>query len=266
MTASLTRGRSFDAWANEYDRYRPGYPDALFETIARELSLPERPRVVDLGAGTGRASIAMARRGWSVTAVEPGAPMLDELRAAAARSGVAVATRLSTAEETGQPDAAFDLATAAQAYHWFDRPRALAEMARVVRPAGGIALFWNVRDDEHSPFLAAYTELLKRFVGDYEPGARAMRGRPSQTQAEIAKSGAFGDIRGPIHLHHAVRMDAPAFIGLSFTSSYVRAGMDGPAQEAFGAELAALLHAHHGDAPFDVPYQIDLWIARRIDR
>lgn len=69
MTAAVPRGRSFDAWADEYDRYRPTYPDALFALIARELRLPAEPRVADLGAGTGRASIAMAARGWRVTAV-----------------------------------------------------------------------------------------------------------------------------------------------------------------------------------------------------
>ena len=52
---TLERGRSFDAWAGEYDRYRPTYPDELFELISRALSLPRWPLVVDLGAGTGRA-------------------------------------------------------------------------------------------------------------------------------------------------------------------------------------------------------------------
>ena len=61
------RSRSFDAWASEYERYRPGYPDALFEHIAQRLGLPEQAQVADLGAGTGKAARAMARRGWRVT-------------------------------------------------------------------------------------------------------------------------------------------------------------------------------------------------------
>ncbi len=256
------QARSFDAWATEYDRYRPGYPAELFDTIARALELPPRPRVADLGAGTGRATLAMARRGWRVTAVEPGRPMLDALRRAAAAEHLDVETREAIAEETGLADAAFDLVTAAQAFHWFERPRAVLEMRRIVRPRGGVAVFWNVRDDESSPFLAAYTQLLRRYVPGYEPGAREMRGRPVATRDELAADGAF-EPADLVHLHHDVRMDADRFIGLAFTSSYVRVRMDDATQQRFRGELAALIASHHGTSAFDVPYQIDLWIARR---
>src|SRR6266480_1152894 len=127
------RARSFDAWAGDYDRYRPGYPDVLFEEIRSRLQLPERPLVVDLGAGTGRASLAMAALGWRVTAVEPGKPMLEVLRAQAANQGLVLATVQATAEATGlDPDRA-DLATAAQSFHWFDHAAAVTEMARIVK-------------------------------------------------------------------------------------------------------------------------------------
>ena len=263
--ARTGQARSFDAWADDYDRYRPSYPDELFVTIARELELPARAAVADLGAGTGRASLAMARRGWHVTAVEPGGPMLDALRRAAAAETLNIEVRQATAEQTGLPDGSVDLVAAAQAYHWFDRPRALAEMGRIVRSRGGIALFWNNRDDETSPFLAAYTELLQRYVTGYEPGARAMRDTPVETRHEIEASGLF-DVRERLHLHHAITVDAEHFIGMAFTSSYVRMQLDAERQERFRRELRELIERHHGEARFSVPYQIHLWIARRRDR
>ena len=268
MTTDSVRahaGRSFDAWADDYDRYRPGYPGELFATIARALDLPSRAEVADLGAGTGRATLAMARRGWRVTAIEPGGPMLAALERAARAERLTVATRSATAEETGLADASVDLATAAQAYHWFDRPRALAEMGRIVRPGGGIALFWNVRDDETSRFLAAYSELLERYVPGYEPGARAMRETPVETRREIEASGLF-EVDDRVHLEHSMTMHAEHFIGVAFTSSYVRVQLDDERQERFRDELAALIRDHHGDRSFSVPYRIDLWIARRRDR
>ncbi|MEA2650557.1 MAG: hypothetical protein QOI85_278 [Chloroflexota bacterium] len=67
------RARAFDAWADEYERYRPGYPAALFELIAERLALPPGAALVDLGAGTGKVARAGAARGWRVTAVDPGA-------------------------------------------------------------------------------------------------------------------------------------------------------------------------------------------------
>ena len=62
MTINAEQARSFDAWADEYDRFRPTYPDAVFATIESRLELPNLPEVADLGAGTGRASLAEQTR------------------------------------------------------------------------------------------------------------------------------------------------------------------------------------------------------------
>jgi SAM-dependent methyltransferase len=263
------RARGFDAWAGEYDRFRPGYPDELFTTVAQRLSLPKHPRVVDLGAGTGRASLAMAALGWRVTAVEPGRPMLDVLLSRATNDGLVIATRQAGAEETGLDPASADLVTAAQAFHWFDPSRALAEMARITKPAGGVALFWNVRDAERSPFLADYAALLKHStdsseepgIGRYESGGR------EETRSLLAASRAF-DPAELVQLHQEVLMTPGEFVGMAFTASYVRVGLTSARQERFRSELEALLlqHGHAGEEPFAVPYRIDLWIARRSAR
>ena len=183
------RARGFDAWAGDYDRYRPTYPDELFDVIAQRLPIPRQPHVVDLGAGTGRASLAMAERGWRVTAVEPGKPMLDQLRGRAANQGLLISTVQATAEETGLDLASADLVTAAQAFHWFDKDRALGEAARILKPSGGLALFWNVRDAERSPFLADYGELLRDITDDdagrYESGLAEATGLPDETRKAI---------------------------------------------------------------------------------
>src|SRR3989304_2307709 len=107
------------------DAYLPIYPDALFELLSRELSLPERPMVVDVGAGTGRASLAMTRIGWHVAAVGLDGPALDGLRARAAAEGLEVATAQATAEQTGLDATSVDLVTAAHSFHWFNKRAAL---------------------------------------------------------------------------------------------------------------------------------------------
>lgn len=117
------RSRSFDAWALDYDRYRPTCPQSLFDHIAARLALPEQAVVADVGAGTGKAARQMGRRGWQVTALDPGERMLEVLRARAAADDLAIEARLASAEETGLADASVDLVTAAQAFHWFDKPR-----------------------------------------------------------------------------------------------------------------------------------------------
>ena len=265
MTPTVERGRSFDAWAGEYDRYRPTYPDALFALIAKELGLPEGPQVAYLGAGTGRASLAMAALGWHVTAVEPGRPMLDQLVARAAAERLAVETVLATAEQTGLAAGSVDVATAAQAFHWFDKPAALAEMARIVRPAGGIALFWNVRDEARSAFVVDYHRILERYGGVAE-GKYLQAGRASgRAGTREALEAAEGFTAPELHeLHHELPATARGFIGTAFTASYIRA-LEPGVQDRFRSELLDLLaqHGHVEDEPFTIPYRVDLWIARR---
>jgi SAM-dependent methyltransferase len=265
MTPAVERGRSFDAWAGEYDRYRPTYPNAVFELIRTELGLSERPRVADLGAGTGRASLAMATLGWQVTAVEPGGPMLDVLGARAAEAGLTVECVQATAEASGLAPDSVDLATAAQAFHWFDKGAALAEMARIVRPGGGIALFWNVRDEERSPFVADYHRILERYGGVAE-GKYLQAGRSSGRSATRDAITAADGFEAPqLHeLQHELPATGEGFVGMAFTASYVRA-LDPAAQDRFRTETLELLarHGHRGDEPFAVPYRVDLWTARR---
>ncbi|HLA65794.1 MAG TPA: class I SAM-dependent methyltransferase [Candidatus Saccharimonadales bacterium] len=260
------RALSFDAWAGDYDRFRPGYPDELFDEIGRRLELSQNPQVVDLGAGTGRAALAMAERGWRVTAVEPGHAMLDVLRARASDAGLLVATRQASAEATGLSPGSVDLVTAAQSFHWFDKERAVAEIARVVRPGGGVALFWNVRDEKASPFVAAYHALLEERFGDADTGRYLQAGRPSgqdATRQAFEGLASFAPLE-KVELRHELMMSAEEFLGMAFTASYVRALPDDE-QVRFRADVASLLTTQGlaGLKEFIVPYRVDLWITRR---
>ena len=217
MTVEVPRGHSFDAWADEYDRYRPGYPEELFATIQSHLELQEHPHVADLGAGTGRASLAMAALGSRrVTAIEPGrARMLEQLRGRASEDGLVVATVQANAEETGLDPASVDLATAGQAFHWFDKERAVAEMARIVRPGGGVALFWNVRDEDASSFVAAYHGLLEEQFGIADTGRYLQAGRPSgqeATRRAFDGLASFAPLE-KIELRHQLAISAEEFNG-----------------------------------------------------
>jgi SAM-dependent methyltransferase len=266
-TVDPARARGFDAWAGDYDRFRPGYPDELFDAIAERLPLPRQPLVVDLGAGTGRAALAMAGIGWRVTAVEPGRPMLDLLRARATDEGLLISTVQASAEQTGLDPASADLVTAAQAFHWFDKERALSEMARILKPAGGLALFWNVRDADRSPFLADYGGLLERYVDGGDAG-RYESGAPDETRLAIAAHAGAFDEPQLTQMHHEVAMTDEEFIGMAFTASYVRVDKSPEQLDRFRLDVAALLGRHglNDGRPFPVPYRIDLWTAKRSDR
>jgi SAM-dependent methyltransferase len=134
-----TRARSFGAAVEEYERARPGYPDAAIDWL-----LPEGARtVLDLGAGTGKLTRSLVERGLEVVAVEP----LAEMRASLTASLPEVRALAGTAEELPLEDASVDAITVAQAWHWVDPERATAEVARVLRPGGTLGLIWNRRDE-----------------------------------------------------------------------------------------------------------------------
>jgi SAM-dependent methyltransferase len=136
------RARSFGAVAAAYAEHRPGYPRAAVEwALQPVLGAPEPPRIVDLGAGTGKLTAALLEFG-PVTAVEPDEAMLGELRARfpAARA------RPGSAEAVPVDDSSADAVLVGQAWHWFDHDRALAEAARVLRPGGVLAVLWNGED------------------------------------------------------------------------------------------------------------------------
>lgn len=265
---SAEPSRTFQAWADDYDRYRPGYPAELFDEIATRLGVPARASVADLGAGTGLATFEMARRGWQMTAVEPGAGMLDQLRERAEAMGIPVVAIEASGEDTGLPDASFDLVTAAQAFHWFDRRRAVEEMARIVRPGGGVALFWNVRRAEASPIVADYEAVMSRYFGSAGIGQYLQHGRAAEadaTRAAFAASEHFEQLTYSEPLHETT-IDADGLVGMAFTASYVRR-LDTREQDRLRGELRSILERHGvADKPFAIPYRIDLWTARRSDR
>ncbi|HYM16809.1 MAG TPA: class I SAM-dependent methyltransferase, partial [Dehalococcoidia bacterium] len=128
----------FDSVVELYDRARPTYPAALFDDIVALAGVPGGGRVLEIGCGTGQATLPMARRGYRITAVELGANLAAVARRKLARYGVDV--QVGAFEEWPLPDDPFDLVLCVTAFHWLDAAVALPKMARALRPGGAIAI------------------------------------------------------------------------------------------------------------------------------
>jgi SAM-dependent methyltransferase len=131
----------FHTAADDYDRGRPDYPDEAGRWLADRLDLRSGRTVLDIAAGTGKLTRVLAATGATVVAVEPVAEMRSRLTAALP----GVAALEATAEDLPLRNGSVDAATVGQAFHWFDGDKALAEIHRVVRPGGRLAVVYNRR-------------------------------------------------------------------------------------------------------------------------
>lgn len=189
--ARRVRSQSFGAVVDAYDRYRPSYPPELVDAVAGRLSLGAR--VVDVGCGTGRATVELARRGLRVTGVEP-----DEVMAARCRSNCAeypaVDVIATTFEDWDGPLGSFDGVTAGQSWHWIDEDVGTAKAAAVLRPGGILALFWNTPWSEGTDRFTDLQEIYQRLApGLAEPSVVLGRAtRAGDQHDRLAANSTFG--------------------------------------------------------------------------
>jgi ubiquinone/menaquinone biosynthesis C-methylase UbiE len=228
----------FSRSAEAYERGRPEYPDAAIEHVV-ELMRPGAT-VLDLAAGTGKLTRPLVAAGLRVVAVEP----VPEMRAAlpGALEGTAEAIPLG--------DGSVDAVTVGQAFHWFDGDAALAEIARVLRPGGLLALVWNKRVDT-DPLNRAIEELVAPYRGD-TPGHRG------PWRAAFERTSAFTPLE-EAGFEHPVVQDADSLEARVGSISFI-AALD-PAERAGVLERA---RAIAGDGEVTIPYRTEVLTCRRV--
>jgi SAM-dependent methyltransferase len=152
----------FSQQSTDYARYRPTYPEALYDYLASVT--PAHNHAWDAGTGNGQAAVGLARHYRSVIASDP-----SEQQIALATPHKRVTYRVATAEENGLEDYSIDLITSAQAVHWFDLDRFYAEVQRVLKP-GGLLAVWCYGLTEITPEIDAVMESYYHHVlGEFWP-------------------------------------------------------------------------------------------------
>ncbi len=239
------RELSFDRVADEYERTRPSYPPELLE----RLPLGADAVVLDLGAGTGKLTRVLTRRFQDVTAVEP----LANMRKMLERVVPDVVTLPGSAEQIPLDDESVDGVFAAQAFHWFDKPVALPEIARVLRVGGVFAIVWNQGDDDRpDPRPSDFVHEVQLL---HDAALRRWENEPDWEEL-LRGSRLFDDVHDRTSVAHDHVLDRAGILDNLRSVSWIASRDDG---EAVIERLGALLP----DATYVIPNRANLIWARK---
>jgi SAM-dependent methyltransferase len=244
----------FSDRVRDYVRWRPGYPPEVLEALRTDLGLEPAHVVADVGSGTGLLSRLFVENGNVVYGVEPNREM-----AAVAEADLGGTGRFHSvdgrAEATSLLDRSVDLVTAGQAFHWFKVPESRAEFRRILRPGGGVALVWNLRRLDSTPFLRDYEAFLHRWSNDYEEVS-------AQYAREESLRGLFGETGWTERrFDSAQRFDFEGLRGRLLSSSYTPKEGD-PRREAMLAALPAVFEPHARDGRVAFEYDTRVFLGR----
>ena len=247
----------FSNRVENYARFRPHYPRAVLQFLETECGLTGSSVVADVGSGTGILSEMFLERGNRVFGVEPN----EEMRKAGERllerypNFTSVA---GTAEDTTLDTRSVDFVVAAQAFHWFDAARSRVEFARILKPGGWVALVWNLRRKDATPFLVAYERLLETYRTD--------RGEVEiWRQDEGMAESLFGSCSfGRATFDNEQVLDLDGLKGRLFSISYVPAKGE-PGSEEMLREAEKLFRKHEADGAVTIEYDTRVYYGRLND-
>lgn len=231
---------------------RPDYADAAIDAMLAIAGIKSGAKVCDVGAGVAHLTLMLAARGLDVTAVEPN----DAMRANGVKRTAkfpAVQWFEGTGEQTGRESGTYDMVTFGSSFNVTDRPKALLETKRILKPRGWFACMWNHRNLE-DPIQAKVESIIRDAVPSYGYGTR----REDQT-AVIDASGLCGPV---VHLDSRVIHQQSIQEQVEAWRSH--ATLARQAGDKFPAVVAAIekYFASLGCDSIEIPYSTNIWIAQ----
>jgi SAM-dependent methyltransferase len=249
----------FGRTADDYRRHRAGFPDPFFERIGECGVGAPGQRLLDLGTGTGTLARGFALRGAAVTGLDPSDDMLAQARALDDEAGVSVDYVTAKAEETGLADALFDVVTAGQSWHWFDRPRAAAECLRLLTPGGRLA----IAHFDWLPLPGNVVEATEALMLEHNPDWIGAGGTGIYRRwlTDMAVAG-FEDIES-LSFDVSVAYSHDAWRGRIRASAAIGASLPDEKVPVFDAAHAAMLAERFPEDPLSVPHRVFAAIGRK---
>lgn len=192
MPGDHTAESVFGEVAELYDEVRPDYPRQLVSDVLQWSNLPQNARLLEIGCGTGKATRLFAPHGHDMTCVDPAAGMLRVARRTCTEYPNVNFVE-SIFEDWTLPPEPFDLVYSAQAFHWIDPVRGLAQVANALKPGGAFSLFWHFDQYPNAALRATIDAAYKKFAPNLRSPAKGEK-NSSQWPEVVRNSGHFTDI------------------------------------------------------------------------
>lgn len=246
------QGDGFGKTAEDYANHRAGFPQRFFDTLAGFGFLQPGCAALDIGTGTGTVARGLARAGAEVSAIDPSEALIGQATDLDKAAQVKVSYQMAKAEDLPFEDATFDLAIAGQCWHWFDRPRAAAELARVLKP-GGVGVIAHFDWLPMPGNVVAATEaLIERYNPAWAMGGGtgiypAWLGDLSTAGFAAVETFSFDLVQAYTHQAWRGRIRASAGVAASLHAERVA---------TFDIELADMLSARFPGSPLHIPHRV----------
>jgi SAM-dependent methyltransferase len=255
MAAEVRMGQltaDFGKAAADYGKHRAGFPTELFDRLAVMGIVRPGTRTLDLGTGTGTIARSLAQRGCESIGLDRSAPLMDEARRIDREAGVTVRYVEAAAEDTGFPEASFDLVIAGQCWFWFDRPRAASEARRIVKPGGHLV----IAHFDWIPLSANVADLTEKLIERHNPKWKLGGGVGIHPRclADMALAG-FGRLE-TFSFDLDVAYSHEAWRGRIRASAGVGASLSPDGVAAFDHDLQALLAEKFSQEPLAVLHRV----------
>jgi SAM-dependent methyltransferase len=253
-------GRSvFDLAATEYDAARPSYPAALFDELEAVAGPLAGQLALDWGAGTGISGRQLAARGARVALLDIGQQML---RFARTRDQGAACV-LADGNQMPVLAGCADLTTFAQSWHWFDKPGACAEVARVLKPGGHWAAWWNRAKPAGEDWFERYQDLVVAACPGYTwRNLQDEQMAPDWGEAVVRASGLV-EPAATVMVPWTRQVTAAGWITDDRSKSYF-IDLAPDLRESVLRQVAAIISSRFPDGQMTVPYITTLLVARKI--
>ncbi len=242
----------FARTASDYARHRAGFPVELLDRLAALGIARPGARVLDLGTGTGSLARLFAQHDCEVTGVDIAGPLLEQARRLDRAVGVEIAYVESPAEATGLPDGRFDVVSAGQCWHWFDRPAAAREVARLLVSGGSVVIAHFDWLPIPGNVVAATEQIILRYTPTWPFADRV--GLYPQWLVDLQTAGFTGIETFSFDV--AVPYRHEAWVGRVRASAPVSGTLDADGVRACSRELAAMLHERFAEDPLAVPHRV----------